>query len=115
MTNRIPEICYEEPDENAGSLSSHIPFIQVPEGEAMPGMLFIFESRDSGEFEPDSEGNPLPIVEMELHQFADMVTLKNKLDPAAYDDVRAALGLESLAIASEKGRQVTQNIRENVE
>jgi hypothetical protein len=106
-TNWIPEVMYEE--------GSNLPHIQVPEGETMPGMLFIFSATETGEFEPDDEGNPLPILEMDLHQYADMVTLKNNLDATAYDAVRAALGLEALATAKEKGRQISQNIRDKVE
>jgi len=107
MSNWIPEVMYEE--------GSNLPHVQVPEGESMPGMLFVFSATETGEFEPDEEGNPLPILEMDLHQYADMVTLKNNLDTTTYDTVRAALGLEPLASAEEKGRQISQNIRENVE
>lgn len=107
MSNWIPEVMYEE--------GSNLPHIQVPEGETMPGMLFVFSAIETGEFEPDDEGNPLPILEMDLHQYADMVTLKNNLDATTYDTVRAALGLEPLATAEEKGRQITQNVRDSVE
>ena len=78
MKNWIPEICYEE---DSDGMSSHIPFIHVPKGENMPGFIFIFESQETGEFEPGDDGNPLPIYNMDLHQYADMSTLKNNLDP----------------------------------
>ena len=107
MSNWIPEVMYEE--------GSNLPHIQVPKGETMPGMLFVFSATETGEFEPDDEGNPLPILEMDLHQYADMTTLKGKLDTVTYDTVRAALGLEKLATAEEKGRQISQNIRDQVE
>ena len=107
MSNWIPEVMYEE--------GSNLPHIQVPEGESMPGMLFVFSATETGEFEPDEEGNPLPILEMDLHQYADMVTLKNNLDAGIYDVVRLALGLEPLEVAEEKGRQISQNIRDKVE
>ena len=107
MSNWIPEVMYEE--------GSNLPHIQVPAGETMPGMLMVFSATETGEFEPDEEGNPLPILEMDLHQYADMVTLKNNLDTTTYDAVRAALGLEPLATAEEKGRKISQNIREKVE
>lgn len=107
MTNWIPEIMYEE--------GSNLPHIQVPLGESMPGMLFVFSAIETGEFEPDEEGNPLPILEMDLHQYADMSTLKRNLDTETYDVVRKALGLDTLADAEEKGRQITQNIRDKVE
>jgi hypothetical protein len=111
MQNWIPEICYEEDSEG---LSSHIPFIQIPVGKEMPGFLFIFESRETGEFEPGEDGNPLPIFDMDLHQYADMSTLKNNLDPKTFDKVRLALGLEPLSVAADKGREVSNKVRENL-
>jgi hypothetical protein len=100
--NWIPEIMYEEADDG---MSSNIPFIMVPNGEVMPGMIFIFESRDTGEFEPNEEGNPVPILEMDLHQYADMLTLKNGLDEETYDKVRACLGLQPLREAAVAGKK----------
>ncbi len=110
--NWIPEICYEEVEEG---LTSHIPFIQVPPGEIMPGMLFVFESHDTGEVEPGPEGEEMPVFEMELHQYANMLTLKNNLDENTYDQVRSALGLESLRLAAEKGKEITSRIRDKIE
>ena len=73
-SNWIPEILYEEAEE--GGLSSHIPFIQVPESEEMPKMLFVFESRETGEFEPGPNGEELPVTELDLYQYANMNYLK---------------------------------------
>ena len=106
-----PEICYEEFEEG---LSSRIPFIQVPADQAMPPLLFIFESRETGEFEPGPAGEDLPVTELDLHQYADMAILKNNLSEEHYDIVRQALGLESLKAAAEKGTQITQNIKNNI-
>jgi len=111
MNKWIPEICYEE---DAEGVSSHIPFIQVPVGQEMPGFLFIFESQETGEFEPGEDGNPLPIYDMDLHQYADMATLKNNLDPETFDKVRGALGLEPLQVAAKKGKEISQKVRENL-
>ena len=73
----VPEIMYEgESDE---SLTSSIPFIPIPEGEEMPRVLFIFESRETGAVEPGPEGEELSVTELELHQYADMLILKNRL------------------------------------
>ena len=113
MKNWIPEIMYEDGEEEA-VLTSHIPFIPVPDEESMPEMLYIFESRETGEFEPGSQGEELPVTEMELHQYADMAVLKNNLDTLTYDRVRAVLGLEPMAAAVNKGRDVTNNIRQNL-
>ena len=111
MTNKnwIPEIMYED---DADGLSSHIPFIMVPTEEIMPKLLFIFESRETGEFEPGIDGDPMPIIEMELHQYADMQHLKKGLTEEEYNKVRNVLGLEPLALAVEKGKKITKNIRE---
>tara|TARA_R110001592_G_C12816249_1_gene718544 strand:- start:75 stop:422 length:348 start_codon:yes stop_codon:yes gene_type:complete len=108
----FPEIAYEEIDDG---ISANIPFINVPFEELMPLFLFIFESRETGEFEPGPEGEKLPIVEMDLHQYADMNFLKTKLDLETYDKVRIALGLEPLNDATQKGLAITQKIRENIE
>jgi len=108
----VPEIMYE--DSGDEGMTSHIPFVPVPESEQMPQILFIFESRETGEFEPGPEGEELPVTDFELHQYADMAILKEKLKPETFDTVRAALGLEPLASAAEKGRAITSKVRENV-
>lgn len=108
----VPEICYEE---EADGLSSHIPFIQVPRSEEMPSILYIFESRETGEFEPGLEGNPVPVIELDLHQYADLSVLKQNLNYETYDVVRSALGLEPLKSAAEKGEKITSSIRQKVE
>ena len=106
----MPEIMYEE--ENG--ISSKIPFIAVPGDKEMPKLLFIFESRETGEIEPGSDGEDLPVVQLDLHQYADMAVLKEKLDADAYDSVRAALGLEPVVTAASKGTKITQNVRKNL-
>ena len=111
MKNWIPEICYEE---DAEGVSSHIPFIQVPADQEMPKFLFVFESQETGEFEPGDDGSPLPIYNMDLHQYADMATLKNNLDSDTFDKVRLALGLEPLSVATKKGQEISQRVRENL-
>ena len=104
----IPEIMYEESEDG---LTSKIPFIQVPETEEMPGMLFVFESRETGEFEPGPDGEEMPVTELDLHQYANMAILKERLNWAEYDNVRYALGLEPLKTAAVKGQKITSNIR----
>jgi len=107
----IPEIMYEESDDG---ISSNIPFIMVPNGQEMPRMIFIFESRETGEYEPNEEGDPVPILEMDLHQYTDMQQLKEGLDEKTYDKVRLCLGLEPLRSATSKGRKITENVRNNL-
>jgi len=109
--NWIPEIMYEEGDDG---MSSNIPFIMVPSDEKMPGMIFIFESRETGEYEPNEDGDPVPILEMDLHQYADMLTLKNGLDEETYDRVRECLGLDPLRKAAAAGKKITEKIRKNL-
>ena len=104
----IPEIMYEESEDG---LTSKIPFIQVPTTEEMPGILFVFESRETGEFEPGPAGEEMPVTELDLHQYANMATLKEKLNWVEYDNVRNALGLEPLKTAAMKGQKITSNIR----
>ena len=110
--NWIPEIMYED---DANGMTSKIPFIMVPDSQTMPEVLFIFESRETGEFEPGLDGEELPIVEMELHQFADMAKLKSGLNPDLYDKVREVLGLKPLQTAAREGAKITDKIRKNLE
>jgi hypothetical protein len=107
-----PEVCYEESE---GGLTSKIPFIPVPIGENMPKLLFIFESRETGEFEPGFEGEDLPVTELDLHQYADMAVLKSALSPGHYDLVREALDLEPMVTAAQKGKVITDKIKGNVQ
>jgi len=111
MSKWIPEIVYE--DDDSGQ-TSKIPLIMVPDGEEMPKVLFMFESRNTGEFEPGSEGEDLPVVQWDLHQYANMNVLKEKLDENTFDKVRAALGLEAVKSAATKGRAITDNIRSKI-
>lgn len=110
--NWIPEIMYEESEEG---MTSHIPFIPVPSTEEMPALLFVFESRETGEFEPGVNGEELPVTEMDLHQYADMSILKKNLDASTYDKVRNALGLEPLDQATQKGKQISGKVLKNIQ
>lgn len=108
----IPEIMYE--DNGELGMSSQIPFIPVPEAEIMPEILYIFESRETGDFEPGPEGEDLPVTEMDLHQYADMSVLKSNLDNETYDKVRVSLGLETLQAATSKGIKITEAVKNNL-
>jgi hypothetical protein len=103
----IPEIVYEEG-------GSKIPYIHVPEEEEDPGILFIFLSRQTGETEPGDDGEEVPIIEMDLHQYADMATLKARLPEEAYDQVRRVLGLLPLREAVKRGQEITSHVRDSV-
>ena len=99
---------YEEYEEE--TLSGGLPFIQIPNDKEMPDIIFMFGSQGTGDFEPDQEGNPQEIMEMELYQFANMQYLKESLDTDVYDLVRLALGLEPLNIAKAKGMRTSEKI-----
>ena len=109
--NWVPEIMYEESNEG---VSSQIPFIMVPQEEEMPSLLYVFESRETGETEPGHDGEEMPVVQWDLHQYADMLVLKEKLSSVEYDNVRFALGLEPVAVAASKGQKITENVRDNL-
>ena len=111
MNSWFPEIMYEDGDGAA----SHFPFIIVPPEQEMPKILFIIESRDTGDREKDDEGNEHAVMDMEMHQYADMAILKRNLDPVTFDSVRQALGLEPLAVAEQKGQKITESVRKNLE
>jgi len=98
-------------EDDAEGQASKIPFIQVPAEEDMPKILFVFESRETGEFEPGSEGEEVPVVQWDLHQYADMEVLKTGLPLNVFDQVREALGLEPIKAASAKGKAISDNVR----
>lgn len=106
--NWIPEIVYEEGE-------SQLPFIHVPPGQDDPKLLFIFVSHQTGEFEPGPDGEEIPVLEMDLKQFVDLSLLKSGLSEQEYDKVRSILGLEPLRQAAEKGKKITQSVREKIE
>ena len=110
--NWVPEIFYEEAEEDG--LTSHIPFISPPEDEDMPKILFIFESRETGDLEPGPGGEALPVTQLDLHQYADMAILKQGLDTDTFDKVRAALDLEPVAAAAAAGSRITERIRNSL-
>lgn len=106
-----PEIMYEDGD----GASSRFPFIVVPPDQEMPKLLYIIESRDTGERERAEDGTEHPVMEMEMHQYADMLVLKSSLTAEEFDKVRHVLGLEPLAVAARKGEKITESVRKNLE
>lgn len=89
-SNWIPEILYED-DPNG--LTSHLPFIPVPQDEEMPNMIFIFESRNTGEFEPGPAGEELPVSDLDLHQYLNFRFVAKVLGDDQVQILRDALGL----------------------
>ncbi len=108
----VPEISYESDDDE--SQIGNLPLIHVPSNEIMPKVLFIWEARDTGTFEPGTYGEEMPVVEWELKQYAQMDTLKAGLSLQEYDKVRNVLGLEPMATAIAAGSKVTQKVKDNL-
>ncbi len=106
--SKFPIIYYEEQDKDGGT--NPIPYIEVEKEEPWPHVLFIQEYRQTGEYEPDNRGNPVPIYDMVMHQYIDMITLKEKLSSETYDIVRIALGMKPLKIAQEEGTKILDKI-----
>ena len=108
--NWKPEIYYEDYSygDESKSLTSGLPFINVPEERSMPGVLFICEARDIS-----GEDNELE-KEIVVHSYYNSLALKDKLDEETYDKVRVAIGLKPLKEAQSLGNNITQNINENI-
>ena len=105
----FPEICYEDFNNEDSGFTSGIPFIDVPKEHAMPSVLFIYESRAVEESSEDEV-----VKEIALHSYANMLQLKEKLEPEEYDRVRVALGLEPLSVAIEAGKKINEKINVNL-
>ncbi len=108
MTNNkwVPEICYEEMGREGETFTGGLPFIDVPDGHNMPGVLFMYESRKVDDEEVEKE-----IV---LHSYANMMQLKKSLNEEDYDRVRKALGLKSLNDAVALGKEINEKISSNI-
>ena len=108
----VPEIVYEE-YEGSG-ITDGLPFINIPNDKEMPGILFFLGTQETGEFEPGEEGEPQPIVEVEVYQFACMKYVEEKLSEDDYDKVRLALGLESKLSARAKGLKKSEEMANDI-
>lgn len=107
----IPSIEYES--DETGEVSD-LPFINVPEAKRMPAMLWLWEHRETGEFEVGPNGRELPIIDRDLHQYVDMKNLHAFLSPEDYNKFRVTLGLKPLATAIAEGQKITDKIKENI-
>jgi len=110
----VPEIVYEEYEETETGLTNGLPFIACPQDKDMPGILFFLGTHETGEFEPDAEGGPQPIVEVEVYQYACMKYLEEGLDAETYDAVRLVLGLETKLSARKKGVGLSKKMLESM-
>lgn len=107
MTNNkwIPEIMYEESREG---VTNGFPFIDVPEDKSMPACLFICEARKVSEENTEVE------KELTFHSYANMTLLKQELDQDLFDKVRSCLGFKPLKEAYEEGKNITENVNNNI-
>ena len=102
----IPEIYYEENKEGS---TMGLPFIKVPSDKEMPSAMFFCEvKKDSNVSEEEA------VVDINLHCFANMTSLKTNLSSEIFDQVRKALGLEPLSVAIEKGTQISNSVNKNI-
>ena len=108
----VPEIVYEE-YEGTG-LTDGLPFITIPQDKEMPGILFFLGTSETGEFEPDENGDPQPIVEVEVYQYACMKYLEETLSSEDYDKVRIALELEPKMQARAKGVEKSKEMLKDI-
>ena len=111
----VPEIVYEEYEETETGLTNGLPFIACPENKEMPGILFFLGTHETGDFEPAIEGNPQPIVEVEVYQYACMKYLEEELSEEVYDQIRIALGLETKLKARKKGIETSKKMLETLD
>lgn len=106
----IPEILYEAP-ETPGGKTSPIPYVEVPVDKKMPPVLFLFEYKLTGEFEPDDRGRSQEIVDQIPHRYVDLEFLMSRLaNPVVEDKIRCALGMDPLVQAKQKGSKILAEV-----
>ena len=83
----------------------------------MPPVLFLFETKETGEFEVGDKGTPEPIVDQIPHRYVDLNYLFEKFDELGAsemkDQVRLMLGFEKEKIAKELGEQKLNTVLDN--
>jgi hypothetical protein len=109
--NWIPEIFYEE---GTDGMAGQFPFIQIPVDKDMPTMLFMLGSKETGEFTPSSNGEPEPIVEMEMYSYVNMQQLQEVMPFEDYDRLRITIGLKPLDEASRLGMQQSEKMVDSI-
>ena len=102
----VPEICYEEMGREGETFTGGLPFIDVPDGRSMPGVLFMYESRKVKDEDLEKE-----II---LHSYANMMQLKQSLSEEDYDKVRKSLGLKPLSEAVTLGQEINDKVKTNI-
>lgn len=112
----VPEILYEAP-QYPGAKTSPIPYIDVPKDKKMPPMLFLFESKETGEFEVGDKGTPEPIVDQIPHRYIDLNFLFDRFEklnmPDMKDQIRLMLGMEKEKVARKLGEEKVTKVFDN--
>lgn len=103
----IPELTYQE--------GAKIPCIDVPPDKETPDKLFVWEFKQTGEFEPGPEGEDVPIFETDLCLFFNYKVAKKVLRPELLDELRIAFGLEALETAAKKGKAIIERVEGNLD
>ena len=110
---RLPIILYE--DTLPGEKPNEIPYIEVAKDEESHSVIFVSEYRETGEFEVSEEMGSAPIVDMLIHAYVNMDTLKKSLTPELYDVVRVCVGMKPLLVAAEEGQKILDQVNDNAE
>lgn len=109
---QLPEIFYETPNFE-GEKVSPIPYVVIPADTDMPPGLFLMEYRETNETEngqPVMEG-PWPHMYVDFKEIEEALAKKlggkhTKLFGEVVDHIRAAIGLEPLKVAKQKGDEL---------
>ena len=107
----IPEIVYTQ---TADGKSSKIPSMNLPKGYDAPSVLFVFSNKETDEKDVNEVGEEVPVVEVELMQYANINLLRDNLPVSTYNEIRQALGLKSLEEALSAGKKITDTVRKNL-
>jgi hypothetical protein len=83
-TKWIPEIFYEE---NPDGLTSHVPFINIPEGEEMPDVLFFFGVKKATDTKQETEN----VFDITLHSYYNSNTVKETLTPEEFAKLKSRI------------------------
>lgn len=104
----VPTILYDEP--KPGERPNILPYIEVTQEGKMPPVIFIYEYKQTGEFEPDSNGEPVEIVDQIPHRYFDMEFLQAKLPSHLNDMVRVLLGMQPQKEAKKDGQAILDKV-----
>jgi hypothetical protein len=88
--------------------------MNLPKGYDAPSVLFVFSNKETDEKDVNEAGEEVPVVEVELMQYANINLLRDNLPVSTYNEIRQALGLKSLEEALSAGKKITDTVRKNL-